>query len=670
MLGDSVMSNNLEQLAETAVLHLQARRYNEAEQTLNTILSQDPRHRDGLQLMGVLHQRTGRLQEAEKFLLAAIDINPEFWPAHLNIAGLLIKTGRPQEAMKYAKKATQLAPDEPLGWRHLADAAEQTADFETGSAAFEKLSALGQTDAQTEIRSALHGILSGRLPAARLALDRAQKAGAPKDRLYPVAAELSIKEGKWQELKSIAAAWKNLAPNARKPVSLSARAELELGNMEAAADIYRSLIENNIEITAEDALIYGRICLNSQQFDEAASYLSRAAEADPDNPDAIVSLARLKTFEGEIEEAEKLCKQALSKAPDHIRAYHQLCVTTRGKIDSHYRERMIAILEQGVSDPALKAGLAFSLGDVFFRSGEAKTSLQYYEQGNTRRLEEGRARGFPYIGEVMEKDVGLLREASEFLLEAFDRPQTEDRTTPIFITGMPRSGTTLMERIIGAHSEVTPLGERQAGPGLLEQFVMQLRQMDVRAAVQWFENKSDSFREKYLQGTDEVETAFFTDKMPGNALAIPLLSALFPKAKFILTRRCPFDIAVSIYRHQFPFAYSWAHRFEDIAHYMPIMMGAAADFVRALPGRAHIVDYDSLAKQPAEDSRELMSCLELEWEEGCLRPACKGQRVATFSSVQVRDSISPKSSDGGSLFRPLMKSYASELDQNVFQAMS
>ncbi|RFB04333.1 sulfotransferase family protein [Parvularcula marina] len=667
MLGRLAMTAKLDEMAERAANALRAGRLAEAEETLRALLAEDPRHIDGLQLMGLLAQERGNPQEAEKYLKSAIALDTNFWPARINLAGLYLKAGAAAPALEEARIAARLAPDQPLALRHLADAAERTKQFGEGFQALERLSAMGAADVTIEMRAALHGIMANEFDGARLALDRARGKGAPLQSLHPIAAELAIAAGKWDDLQKVATAWHQAEPQNTKARRYASRAELELGNIEEAADLFRPLIEEQASPDADDKLMYGRICLNAQRFDEAGKYLTEAARQLPKSADALTSLARLKTFEGELDEAQRLCEAAISADPESVRSYLQLVIVTRGQIDPPYKEKMATLLRAGVADQGLEAGLAFALGDVAFRERKAEDALDFYRQGNERRAAEGAARGYPYDSKVMEKDVTLLEEAGA-LLEGVDLGEA-DGPVPIFITGMPRSGTTLIERIIASHGQVSPLGERVVGPKLLEKYLYKIRESGAEASVGWLKENADDLRREYLTGTGDIGTEYFTDKMPGNALAIPLFAALFPKARFLLTTRVPFDVAVSVFRHQFPFPYSWSHRFEDIAHYYPVYMGASARFVRARPDTAAIFDYDGLAADPAGQIPELIAKAGLDWDEACADASSSGNRIATFSSVQVRGEISPKSSDGGSLFRSLMEGYASELDVAVAAAL-
>lgn len=669
MLGGLAMTANCDQMAEQAAEALRAGRLAEAEATLNSLLLEAPRHADGLQLMGVLRQKQGNIPGAEEYLKAAIAEAPNEWPAHVNLSGLYLRSGNAEAALIAAKEAAEIAPREPVIWRHLADAAERLAEFEEGSRALDQLSALGAADMRVELRGALHGILGARFGAARDALDRARSKGATPDQLRPIMAELAIAQGSWVELKSIAEAWQAEKPGLRKAQELAARAELELGNIEKAATLFRPLIENAEEVSSEDALIYGRICLNAQRLDDAEHYLSMAASAMPHHADTLTSLARLKTFMGDFKEARRLCEEAIEAEPENARPYLQLTVILRGRIEDRYLEAMLALRDGGIADPALAAGVEFALGDIAFRKGEGEQALACYRQGNEARRNQGYDRRYLYDRAMMESDIALLREASGRLAAMTPPEPPVAGPEPIFITGMPRSGTTLIERIIGAHPDVTPLGERTVGPALLEDFLMRARQEGAAGACEWAHMAREELQARYLGGTEAVETGFFTDKMPGNALAIPLFSMLFPKARFLLTIRRPFDVAVSIYRHQFPFAYSWAHRFEDIAHFFPAYMGTAAGFVRERPERAGFVRYDELVADPAEGIRRVIAMAGLDWDEACAHPQTQGRSIATFSSVQARAEISSKSSDGGGLFRPLLAKEAGFLDAAVMAAI-
>ena len=643
---------------------LQAGRTADAERRLRDLLEREPTAAEALQLLGVLKHRSGQLQEAETLFLSAMSQAPELWTARVNLSALYGAQGRRADALEQAREATRLAPEQSACWRQLATVAESTREFSLASEAAEQLSRLGAAQAVDEMKGALYGILARRLDVARAAIERARTKGASPLQLFAIEAELASTAGEWQHLKKVAEAWLAAAPSSAKARETAARAELELGNIEQAAATFRPLIEGQANIPPEHALIYGRICLNAQLFDDAERYLDAAHKALPENADALTALARLRTFEGDFDDAKALCEKAIASAPDNPRPYIQLSVSSRGDVDPAYEDRMRHIYTEGSTDPAAQAGLAFALGDVLYRRRAAEDSLEFYSQGNELRRSLGAERGFRYQHEIMEKDVELLREAAD-LLPHMEEEAVGRGATPLFITGLPRSGTTLIERIVGAHGRVTPMGERRPGPELLETLLLRARRDGAEAAVDWLRREAPALRARYMQGTEDVQTAYFTDKMPGNALAIPFLAFLFPRSRFLLTKRRAFDVAVSIYRHQFPFAYSWSHRWEDMGAYIPVYLETAARFVEAEGGRAGIVDYDLLVEDPAARIPQVIEAVGLEWDEACASPEAGERLIATFSSVQVRKPISPTSSDGGSLFRALMETYADDLEAQV-----
>lgn len=663
------MTAKQDEIRDQAAALLQAGRAAEAEPLLRALLVENPHHTDGLQLMGVLLMRSNNLPEAEKYFSASIAADAEHWPARANIALIYLKTDRAQEAFEHAEIATRLAPDHPMPWRRLADAAEKTSQFDTGCTALTRLSDLGAADANLELRCALHGMLSFQFDKAHAAIERAIAKGAPDAQVRSVVSELAVKQGNWAGLKKIAAEWLSAEPSSRKARELASRAENELGNSELAVELYRPLIENQTDISAGDAVAFGRICLNAQLLEDAGFYLAQAIRMVPDNPHALTSLARLRTFEGEFEEAKKLCLKAIDLDPDYIRAYLQLSVVMRGNVEKPHQERMKALYEARVHDVTLQSALAFALGDIAFRRQQAEEALDYYTRGNEQRAEEGHVRGLSYIRDIAVRDVSLLEDLAPYLADLDIEAPPSDLPAPIFITGLPRSGTTLFERIIGAHPEVTAIGERAHGPRVLESVLRRTLRDGPAETATWISENAPALRQQYLDGLT-VETGVYTDKMPGNALGIPLFAALFPQARFILTFRRPYDVAVSLFRHQFAFPYSWAHRFEDIADYAPVYMAAAARFVRQQADRATVVNYDELVADKAMNFPLLIKAAGLEWHENCADPGMSDRKIQTFSSVQVRSEISARSSDGGALFRPLMEDYADELDHAVTEAVN
>ncbi|MEO1311984.1 MAG: sulfotransferase [Pseudomonadota bacterium] len=558
---------------------------------------------------------------------------------------------------------------DPGALRSEALAAERSGRHDLAAHRLQELENAGEATVADRLRHALNRLLAGDPAAAEAALTGAVAAGAAPGHADLVAAQIAIRTSNWARLAATARGRLQRAPNDEQAREHLSRALLEQGDLDAAAEAFRPLTNSTSPLSLERALIYGQLCLHAQRFDEARDMLSRAAQ-DPKSGRARTALARLATFEGRFEDAEALCREAIRLEPDNPRGYQQLSVVRRGDVDDAVRSALERFWSGPPGEAALEhAGIGFTLADIAFRRGEAEKALHLYQQANEMRRAAFVETGFEFSAEATRARFAKLLAAYE-ALPAPPRP-SDDAPRPIFIVGPPRSGTTLFESIIGAHPDATACGEVSAGPRVLDDFERQLGAEGVGSVAEIVSRNAARWRETYLDaspGRHFRRTGVFTDKMPGNAIAAPLLKRLFPTARFIVTRRAPFDVAVSILRHQFPGAYDWAHGLDNIATFLELQDAFIARLIEQAPDDFAVIDYDELVERPDNGRRALAAAAGLSWDDACLDHTRRTGPVATFSSVQVRKSISAGTSDGGRLFRPLLADYADHLEARIAAA--
>ena len=158
------------------------------------------------------------------------------------------------------------------------------------------------------------------------------------------------------------------------------------------------------------------------------------------------------------------------------------------------------------------------------------------------------------------------------------------------------------------------------------------------------------------------EAEVVTDKLPINFQSIALFRTLFPESQFLFLERDPLDVCVSIFRHQFPRAYAWSHRLDDIGHFYRLHEDLKAFYAEACADRVSIVRHKDFLADPEAAIRALLEKAGLDWEETCLDHQAKDRAIATFSSVEVRMPISQKATSSAGLFDPYLEELKAALD--------
>jgi tetratricopeptide (TPR) repeat protein len=360
-----------------------------------------------------------------------------------------------------------------------------------------------------------------------------------------------------------------------------------------------------------------------------------------DNPDFRYFRALQLQFNGRIDEAQAELETCLNMGPTFGRASLTLARLRRWNEENNHLEFIRARLRTvpaGSEDHAAFEFAQYSELEGLGRIDEAWDALQRANAVMHRRLQDQ-----PQDGPSMF-DKLTARCTAEFV-----RPhgQSFDGPMPIFIVGLPRSGTTLLERILGNHSQVTPAGE-------LADFSRQLRwvadQHGHKLVDEALLDAADriDFAEvgrRYLEQTQWRADGkpFYIDKLPPNFLLAGFIRRALPQAKILHMVRDPMDVCFSNYRALFGDAYAYSYDLDTLAEHYKQYRRVMAHWRQVMPGAIFDVSYEKLVQDTEATARELLAHCGLDFEPGCLDTAGNRAAVATLSSAQVREPIHARS---------------------------
>jgi LPS sulfotransferase NodH len=302
---------------------------------------------------------------------------------------------------------------------------------------------------------------------------------------------------------------------------------------------------------------------------------------------------------------------------------------------------MLATLERLAREPDLspvdRSQLEFALGDLRDRTGDPDGAFKSYRAANRFARDLHTRTEREHVSRIARE---ILRTPASRWNSA--PPPARQTVDPVFIVGMPRSGTTLVEQVLAVHPAVASAGEVDFfGPALHWQTLGRSDGHAMRAVLELSDAERADMRARYLARLRErcgATAGYVTDKTPLNFLYLGFLRALFPSARFVHCRRDARDTCLSIYFQQFG-SLAFTHDLHDIARtyaaYLEVM-----DYWRTnLEFTVHDVTYESLVADPESSIRALLEFLELPWNPACLAPHTSARPVNTASRWQARQPI-------------------------------
>lgn len=376
------------------------------------------------------------------------------------------------------------------------------------------------------------------------------------------------------------------------------------------------------------------------EHEEALLWFEKATQQQPRNPNFALNHATCLMYLGQLDKAEEKLTSILKVQPAFANA-HWLLSGLKKANDRQHMDEMQQLLANIPFGPIDIAYMQYARGkeaedlslwsvafDAFSKASEAKRkTIQFDESAEIEMYE------------TLEQCFSL-----EWMK---NHPSGYDDASPIFVLGEPRSGTTLVERIICAHSYVHSAGE-------LRNFINCISQMPnstgtAALSPQLVHNavNVDTYQlgESYMKSVAQFRgnTPHFVDKMPSNFLFLPLILKALPKAKIIHLRRDPMDTCFSGFKQLFTQAYPYSYDQREIARHHARYLKLMATYRERFGDQYLEMDYEALAKDIAPKSRELIAFLGLPWEEQCLDFHKQSSAVTTASSVQVRQAVHTKS---------------------------
>ncbi len=380
--------------------------------------------------------------------------------------------------------------------------------------------------------------------------------------------------------------------------------------------------------------LIGTVLSQLGEYEAAKAFFARANTTAPKQPQYMMNLANNLVFLGEIDTAAAIFRDVIALQPNSPQAHWGLANAVKAVDDRHIKQ-MQKLLQPNRRNPRGLGFLNYAIGKENEDLGNWSEAFDAFAAGAKAR------RTTVEYDEAAEIEMFAALK-SLFTSEWLSRcsPGHPDKS-PIFVLGQPRTGTTLIERIITSHSQVHSAGE-------LQQFGLAIRRLTAhenpkRFSVELFRGAADldprKVGETYLQTAARMRgrTPRFVDKLPVNYLNIPLILAALPNARIVHLVRDPMDACFASFKQLFADAYLHSYDQQEMARHHARYRDLMAYFHQAFPGRIIDVSYEDTARDLEPNARALIERLGLPWEDACLNFHESREGVATASAVQVRE---------------------------------
>jgi len=608
-----------------------------AEQQAREILQVYPNVEPAERILGVAYRLQGQPQKGLAILEPLAKKNANSVDLLHELGLCLGAAGRGKEALECLQQAVRLDPQHAGAWRTLGD----------------QLSAAGDDDASRQAYQE-HLQLSTRHP------ELIEAAGHLRDNLIGKAERL-VRDVLKKDPDDVVA------------IRLLAEVGIKVGQLEDA----QNLLERCLELAPDFHLArhaYATVLMRRNNLEQSQREIDTLLKLEPRNPAFLIGKGAVLAQKGEHTEALQIYEKLLKNYPRHATAhmYHGHTLKTVGKladaIDAYRRSielgpsigeaywslanlktfrfsdydiaNMQEQFKPHTGDPDEQGHLAFALGKAFEDREDYDESFKYYEQGNAIR---SRRHKHDFRTNIMDTARQIKTLNAEFFAarKGFGCAAAD----PIFVVGLPRSGSTLVEQILASHSRVEGTSELPDIIAISRKLASISRKEPAgkypEILPELTPDRCSELGESYINTTriQRTDTPYFIDKMPNNFRHIGLIHLILPNARIVDARRHPMAACFSGFKQLFASGQTFTYDLTGVAYYYRDYVKVMDHWDEVLPGRVHRVQYEDMVNDTEAQIRNLLEYCGLEFEEQCLRFYETERAVRTPSSEQVRQPV-------------------------------
>jgi tetratricopeptide (TPR) repeat protein len=614
---------------------LRAGRAETAERQLRAIQQAAPGEVNSLRLLGVALLDQDKVADAVETLARAVAAAPGFAHARADLGRAYRAAGRLQEAREELRRVVREQPGLDLAWLAYGDVLVDLEKYPDARFAYEQARLADPHRARIEEAAA--ALVAGDRKAAEVIFREILKTDASHVPALCGLAAVSLTASRGRDaLRLLRHALKQ---SANIPLAWRGLCQtmVDLGRLEDAEAAVRRLLRIEAE-NPKNWVLLGTVLTRLMRQKDALGAFEEAVRLNPGEVRLRLSIGHLNKTLGRRRECEAAYKECLELDASLGEAYWCLADLKTYQFGDAEIAAMQSLLRDRPGDDANQAHLHFALGRAFEHRREFARAFEHYALGNARRR---RSVAFD-IAHFEDKTVRVIRTFDAGFFAARTGIGCAD-PSPIFVVGLPRSGSTLVEQILASHPAVEGTFE-------LPNVLTIVREFDHADAAHdaYPENLRGvpaahfaALGRRYLAETAPIRTGrpHFIDKMPNNFSHVGLIHGMLPGAFIIDVRRHPMDACFSTYKQHFAEGQSFSYDLEDLGRYYRCYLQLMDHWDRVLPGRVLTLGYEALVRDPEANIRRLLAHCRLPFDPACLAFHETKRPVRTASSEQVRQPL-------------------------------
>ncbi len=609
-----------------------------AEKQAREILKAVPGHGEAVLLLCAALREQGKTAEALGILEPLAAATPRSAELHFEYGLALADAGESSKAIEALTRCVMLKPKHASAWRVLGDQKKLAGNDRGADEAYARHIQASVNDPQ--LLAAADALYENRLAVAERLLRAFLKENPTDVTAIRMLAEAGSRLGRYEDAEHLLARCIELAPSftaARHNYASVLYRQNKPSEAIAQADILLKSDPRNPGYRALKSAALGQI----GEYAQAIEIYEDLLKNHPGQPKAWMSYGHTLKALGRREQSIAAYRKSIALLPSLGEAYWSLAnLKTFRFTDQDVAAMRMQLARTDLAEED-RYHLDFALGKALEDAGEFADSFRHYETGNALR----RAGAAYDAGEFAEHVQRLKAHFTpEFLRE--HEGVGAGAADPIFIVGLPRSGSTLLEQILSSHSAIEGTMELPDVIAIARRLGGKKRHGEASAypsVLSSLERKNFAeLGEEYLERTRihrKLGRPFFIDKMPNNFVHVGLIHLILPNAKIIDARRHPLGCCFSCFKQHFARGQAFTYSLGDIGRYYASYVELMAHYDAVLPGRVHRVIYEQLIADPEHEVRRLLDYCGLPFEEGCLRFYENDRAVRTASSEQVRQPI-------------------------------